>query len=1051
MLSEIILRRVWLLVLAFATAAVFPCTSFAEPVISEFMAANVNVLADNDGEYADWIEIHNSGGAPIPLEGWYLTDSPNNKAKWRFPAVTLPAGGYLLVFASNKDRRDPSAPLHTNFALSAGGEYLALIRPDGATVAQEYAPQFPAQRDDVSYGLVEVGGNPVASYLMTPTPGAPNAGGGAVSSAKGSDEVKFSRPGGLFRAPFQLELSTDIGGQQIRFVAASGPGAGVTPLSATSSVYTGPITIHASTTIRAAVFTPDGVAHGPISTISFAKIGTSISGFSSQLPVLVIDSFGSGPLVKDNIDHPTWLYLYASRNDGMPTFAGAPEVASPLTTSVRGSSSALFPKKGYNVKFTDETGDKRAQALLDLSPHEKWALVAPWAFDLSYVNNAFVYSLSNLLGRWAPKTRLVEVFFNSDGNDLELADYAGIYAITDRIEVGPERVDIAPLGKKDTAPDSISGGYLLKIDSPDADEVSWRSHRGMPDEAESSIVLVSPKADDVAPEQLSYIQNYIQRMEDALYTDRAKGWVQRTYLDYIDRASWVDFHLLNTFVANPDAFVRSTYFHKDRGGKMQAGPVWDFDRAIGSHWDTRSRRHDVWFGVGAPDYWKTGWWGLLAEDPEFMQDWVDRWQTLRRNEMSGKNLRDLFNSWVDQVGGAAALRDSTRWPEYVSPHGPYASTTQLTGDWLVQRAEWIDSQQVAPPSVVASGGSLIFTAPAATQLLYTLDGSDPRSLGGEIAPNAIVATGSVTVPASSNVHVRCYRPDLRDVFPGTPWSSAVGGESSSPLSPKARLVNLSSRAMVGAGENALIAGLVVADTETKRYLSRAVGPGLAAFGASGFVPDPQLSIFADNGTELLRNHGWYNGPDASRLATYSRNVGAFPLAAGSSDSALATDVAAGGYTLQVTTPSGRDGIGLAELYELDNNGRTVNLSTRAYVRTDAGVLIGGFVVSGPAHKRLLIRAVGPTLGGFGLTNALKDPVLTIYSGSTIVRVNDRWDAGPDATMVSTASKRAGAFDLAGGSEDAATLITLRPGAYTVEVKGKAGGEGVALLEIYELP
>jgi hypothetical protein len=264
-------------------------------------------------------------------------------------------------------------------------------------------------------------------------------------------------------------------------------------------------------------------------------------------------------------------------------------------------------------------------------------------------------------------------------------------------------------------------------------------------------------------------------------------------------------------------------------------------------------------------------------------------------------------------------------------------------------------------------------------------------------------------------------------------------------------VNISSRASVGTGENALIAGVVVADTTGKRYLSRAIGPELAAFGASNVVPDPQLSIFANNGAELFRNNGWETGVDAAQLPAYSKSVGAFPLATGSSDSALANQLGSGAYTVQVTTPSGETGIGLAELYELDQNGRTENLSTRAYVRTGDGVLIGGFVVQGAAYKRMLIRAVGPTLSAFGVDNALNDPMLTIYSGQEVAATNDRWETNSNLDAIKKASTGAGAFALGAGSEDAALLVTLPPGAYTVEVKGKNNQEGVALLEIYELP
>lgn len=1028
----------------------------SEPVITEFMAANNTTLADEDGTYSDWVEIHNPGSASVSLGGWFLTDSASNKAKWQFPAVTLPPGGYLIVFASNKNRAAAGAPLHTNFALSADGEYLGLIKPDGSA-ASEFAPKFPTQLDDISYGvnLAPDGSVAATGYLISATPGAANPS-GAVGGGGGpgaiQETITFSRPFGPFRNAFTLELSGGNFGQQIRYTLSSGVTAGGTALvTANSTLYTGPITIDRSSVITAAVFSADGTAQGPVSTAYYARVSPGISTFSSQLPVVVIDNLGAGQLAKDGVDHPSWLYLYAARGNGSPSLSGQPELISPLTTTVRGSSSAEFPKKGYNVKFTDEEGRKRSQALLDLPAYEKWALVAPWSFDLTYINNSFVYALSNDLGRWAPRTRLVEVFFNADGGDIEATDYAGIYAITDRVEVGKGRVNISTLSASDNSGDAITGGYLLKIDPPDSDELSWVSQRGVPEDGVSNIVLVSPKADDVTPAQVDYIRNYVQRMEDSLHADRATNWAQRTYLDYIDRGSWIDHHLLNTFVCNPDAFVRSAYFHKDRGGKLAAGPVWDFDRAIGSYWDERSFRWDVWSGLGAPDYWRTGWWGVIAEDPEFRQDWIDRWQTLRGSSLSDASLSALVDSLAAQIGNAAAQRDIARWPDSASPWGDYNATIHNMKRWLTQRAGWIDEQFAKAPHVATGNGMLTFTPPPGAQLVYTLDGSDPRSLGGEIAPGALVSSTPVSVPASANIHVRSYRADLRDAFPSTPWSTALGGEASSPLSPKARLVNISSRAIVGSGANALIAGVVIADTEGKRYLSRAIGPGLSAFGASGYVADPQLSIFAANGSELFRNNGWETGIDAARLPAYSRRVGAFPLASGSADSALANEVSAGAYTVQVSTPTGQDGIGLAELYELDANGRTVNLSTRAYVRSDAGVLIGGFVVSGPAYKRMLIRAVGPALAGFGLAEALRDPVLTVYAGGEAIATNDRWEAAENASAIATASSRAGAFGLPQGSEDAAMLITLPPGAYTVEVKGKAGGEGVALLEIYEVP
>ena len=134
-------------------------TLSANVVISEFMASNSSVLADENGDYSDWIEIHNTGASSVDLAGWYLTDNnnfdPANSATyWQFPARTLAADEHLIVFASGKARTPAgTGELHTNFKLSSSGEYFALIQNDGITIATEYSPSYPKQQTDVSFGL----------------------------------------------------------------------------------------------------------------------------------------------------------------------------------------------------------------------------------------------------------------------------------------------------------------------------------------------------------------------------------------------------------------------------------------------------------------------------------------------------------------------------------------------------------------------------------------------------------------------------------------------------------------------------------------------------------------------------------------------------------------------------------------------------------------------------------------------------------------------------------------------------------------------------------
>ena len=126
--------------------------SLTNVVINEFLANNGGGLRDEDLESPDWIELHNTGPAAVNLGGWHLTDNVGNPTKWTFPATNLPAGGYLVVFASGKNRANPGWPLHANFQLDNESGYLALVQP-GGTVEHAYSPAYPNQRQNVSYGL----------------------------------------------------------------------------------------------------------------------------------------------------------------------------------------------------------------------------------------------------------------------------------------------------------------------------------------------------------------------------------------------------------------------------------------------------------------------------------------------------------------------------------------------------------------------------------------------------------------------------------------------------------------------------------------------------------------------------------------------------------------------------------------------------------------------------------------------------------------------------------------------------------------------------------
>jgi len=164
------------------------------PIINEFMADNETTLQDEDGNFSDWIEIYNPTDAAIDLGGWYLTDDSDDLTKWEFPSHVLGPDDYLLVFASDKDRADPGSPLHTNFKLRSGGEYLALVEPDGATVAHQFAPTYPGQSTDVSYGYMHSGATFVSegdelAYLV---PSPQDAGLGTAWTALDFDDSQWT-------------------------------------------------------------------------------------------------------------------------------------------------------------------------------------------------------------------------------------------------------------------------------------------------------------------------------------------------------------------------------------------------------------------------------------------------------------------------------------------------------------------------------------------------------------------------------------------------------------------------------------------------------------------------------------------------------------------------------------------------------------------------------------------------------------------------------------------------------------------------------------------
>ena len=289
------------------------------------------------------------------------------------------------------------------------------------------------------------------------------------------------------------------------------------------------------------------------------------------------------------------------------------------------------------------------------------------------------------------------------------------------------------------------------------------------------------------------------------------------------------------------------------------------------------------------------------------------------------------------------------------------------------------------------------------------------------------------------------------------WSGSAAFDVSRPRSQAhaARLSSVSVRAKAGSGADTLIAGAVVQGSDTLPLLVRAIGPGLTKFGVSNCLRDPTLEIFRGEVRAAQTNTV---GTGVTAASAY---VGAFPplestggLAGG--DAALVGQASAGILTAHCSSATNAAGVALLEFYDAtaapsDTSARFTGLSARARVETGDNIGIVGFVVAGEGNITLLLRGVGASLAQFGMTGFLPDPMIELYAGNVRIAANDNWRSGDAGTIgqVADAQLAVGAFALT-SPNDAAMLITLPAGTYTLQVRGVGAQSGVALAEIYEV-
>jgi hypothetical protein len=352
------------------------------------------------------------------------------------------------------------------------------------------------------------------------------------------------------------------------------------------------------------------------------------------------------------------------------------------------------------------------------------------------------------------------------------------------------------------------------------------------------------------------------------------------------------------------------------------------------------------------------------------------------------------------------------------------------------------------PASVAIGQSASFTASATNVTSYQW-----RKNGLPITDNPSATSATLMLASVTTADAGSY--DVVVTGPGGTVSSVPALLDVLPLAPS-RLVNLSILTRIGSATDTFIVGTVIGGAGTsgeKPLLIRAAGPALTQFGVSSVLSDPQLEFFR-NPVQIGANDNW-GGASAADLTRLFDALGAFGFGATNSrDAALfVPSVTSAEHSVRISGVGGATGAVIAEIYDATPStsftARTPRLINLSVLKWIDGQLTAGFVIAGTAAKTVLVRAVGPSLADFNVADFMTDPKVELFSDAQVsLATNDDWGG---TTLLSETFRQVGAFALSAMSKDAALVRTLEPGAYTVQISAKPGGDGVGLVEIYEVP
>ena len=472
--------------------------------------------------------------------------------------------------------------------------------------------------------------------------------------------------------------------------------------SAVSPVYRDPIRLDRSTRLRAIAMapataaragaanaTPEAWREGPVAAETYLRVNPDAADFTSHLPIILIHTFESRALDPYGSAHVPAALLVLEPQDGTSRVVGRAALDARIGIHVRGESSRTFPKKQYAVELRADGNDSDSgQPLLGLPSHADWVMSDPVAYDRSLIRNAVAYALSNRIGRYASRTRFAEVFLVDGEGDVSAASFQGLFTVIEKIDRDSNRVSVARLPASANSLPAMTGGFILSIDKGQADFAAggrW-------------LQFVYPDAEEMARPERAAQRDFIRGVVDgfaaaASAPDFRHPVTGQHYSEFIDVDAWIDHHIINVLTKNADGMRYSTYFHQDRGARLAAGPVWDFDRSLGTPYDARATEPEEWtaqWSRGGQNF-AEGWWALLFRDPDFTSRYRTRFKALLEHEFSADNLDRLVDGLAAEVG-AAADRNFRRWPQTPPLNNSYAAEISQLKDFLRRRVAWITTQ-----------------------------------------------------------------------------------------------------------------------------------------------------------------------------------------------------------------------------------------------------------------------------------------------------------------------------------------------------------------------